>query len=59
MHAIYGDDAAAIDIQTGEILDGYLPNRILEMIREWINKNHLDLLEIWETQKFKKLEPLK
>ena len=25
IHAIYGEDMAAIDIQTGEVLEGHLP----------------------------------
>lgn len=58
IHAIYGDDAAAFDIRTGEILDGGLPARAIAMVHEWISKNEEDLLQIWETQQFKKLEPL-
>lgn len=58
IHAIYGDDAAAFDIRTGEILDGGLPARAIAMVCEWISKNEDDLLQIWETQQFKKLEPL-
>ncbi|HAH18419.1 DUF4160 domain-containing protein [uncultured Eubacterium sp.] len=59
IHAIYGDDVAAIDISSGEILDGELPIRILNMVCEWIEINKDELLEMWETQEFKKLSPLK
>lgn len=38
IHAIYGDDAAAFDIRTGEMLDGGLPARAIAMVREWISK---------------------
>ncbi len=58
IHAIYGDDTAAFDIRTGEILDGELPNRAAEMVREWISLNEDDLIGMWETQEFKKLDPL-
>ena len=58
IHAIYGEDMAAIDIQTGEILEGYLPPKALSMVREWIDLNREDLLLMWETQDFKKLSPL-
>lgn len=49
---------AAIDIQTGEVLEGHLPPKALAMVREWavIHKN--DLLHMWETQEFKSLSPL-
>ena len=34
IHAIYGDDTAAFDIKTGEIIDGYVPRRAAEMVHE-------------------------
>lgn len=58
VHAIYNDDAAAIGIANGELLDGYLPPRASDLVREWISKNREQLLEIWETQEFKKVDPL-
>ena len=58
IHAIYGEDTAAFDIRTGAILDGDLPKRAADMVREWIAINEDDLLAMWETQEFKKLEPL-
>ena len=56
IHAIYNEDVAAID--TGEVLDGYLPNKALEMVREWISMHKDTLMEIWKTQEFKKIPPL-
>lgn len=58
IHAIYGEDTAAFEIRSGELLDGSLPNRALEMVQEWITANREALLEIWETQEFRKLPPL-
>lgn len=58
VHAIYGEDAAAFDIRTGDLLDGGLPTRATDMVREWISKNRDELLEMWDTQEFKKLDPL-
>ena len=43
----------------GGVLDGELPIRILNMVCEWIEINKDELLEMWETQEFKKLSPLK
>ena len=59
IHALYGDDMAAIEIKTGEIIEGELPPKALNMVREWITLHERDLLQIWETQEFSKLEPLK
>lgn len=58
IHAIYSDDVAAIDIQTGEVLEGYLPPKALDMVKEWISIHSEDLLQMWNSQEFKKLSPL-
>lgn len=58
IHAIYNEDVAAIDFMTGEVLEGHLPAKALEMVREWTALHKKDLQEIWETQEFKKLPPL-
>jgi len=58
IHALYGEEMAAVDIQTGEILEGHLPPKALSMVREWIVIHSDDLLSIWETQEFKQLAPL-
>ena len=58
VHAIYGEDTAAFDVCTGEILDGELPARAAAMVREWIALHQTDLIEMWETQEFRRLEPL-
>lgn len=59
IHAIYGDDAAAIDIKTGEILDGKLPPKALALVNEWRELHLEELNNIWITQKFLKIEPLR
>ncbi len=58
IHALYGEDMAAIDIQTGEVLEGYQPPKALAMVREWAAIHKTDLLHMWETQEFKSLSPL-
>lgn len=58
IHALYGDEMAAIDIQTAEVLEGYLPPKALAMVQEWVGMYRDDLLRIWETQEFRKISPL-
>lgn len=58
IHAIYGEDAAAFDIRTGNLINGGFPDRAASMVREWISFNREDLMMMWETQEFKKLDPL-
>lgn len=58
IHAIYGDDMAAICIENGIVLEGSLPTKALALVGEWLQINKKDLLIMWETQEFKKLAPL-
>ena len=58
IHALYGDDVAAIDIQTGKILEGHLPPKALARVLEWISIHKKELMHIWNTQEFKSLAPL-
>ncbi|MBR1590119.1 MAG: DUF4160 domain-containing protein [Acidaminococcaceae bacterium] len=58
IHALYGDDIVAVEIQTGDILEGNFPPKALSMVREWTELHKDDLLQIWKTQEFIKLPPL-
>lgn len=58
IHAIYGENVAAITIVDGKVLEGDLPAKALEMVREWISEHRDELLTIWETQEFKQISPL-
>lgn len=58
IYAIYGDDVAAITIPDGKVIEGALPNKALEMVKEWVSLNKDELLTMWETQEFKQLSPL-
>lgn len=58
IHAYYGSDNAAINILTGEILEGSLPKNALRLVRQWVKLHQEELLKMWETQEFKKITPL-
>jgi len=58
IHALYGDDVAAIAIADGAILDGQLPPKALAMVREWTALHKDELLRMWETQEFRSISPL-
>lgn len=57
-HAIYGENVGEYDIKSLELIDGYLPNKAQSLVLEWAGLHQKELLEIWNTQQFKKLEPL-
>ena len=56
--AIYGDDVSEIKISDWKVIEGALPNKALEMVKEWVSLNKDELLTMWETQEFKQLSPL-
>ena len=58
IHALYGENVAAVEILTGEVLEGALPPQALSMVREWIGIHKDELLRMWKTQEFKALSPL-
>ena len=58
IHAIYGEYVGAIDIKTGEIIEGDLPLRALNLVQEWLKIYKDDVLTIWRTQEFKRIPPL-
>lgn len=58
IHAIYGENMAAICINDGTILEGELPKKALEMVLEWTEIHKVELLKMWETQEFTALPPL-
>ena len=58
IHAIYGEYMSAINIETFEVLEGDIPKKGLSIIREWMKQHQEELMEIWNTQNFKKIEPI-
>ena len=58
IHALYGEYMSAIDISTLEVLEGDLPNKALDLVKEWMKEYQDDLLNMWRTQEFKTLPPL-
>ena len=58
VHAIQDEESAVFDSNSGEEIDGSLPTRAAGMVREWIEIHQTELLDIWETQEFKKIDPL-
>ena len=58
IHAFYGEYVSVIDLNTLEEIEGNLPLKALKIVREWIEINKNEILEIWKTQKFRKIKPI-
>ena len=55
-HARYGEFQAQIEIDTGAMLDGFLPRRAAGMVQEWAMLHTAELAANWERAKSQ--EPL-
>ena len=58
IHAIYNEDVAAIDFMTGDVLEGHLPPKAMNLVQEWLAMHKDTIMEIWKTQEFHAIPPL-
>lgn len=58
IHARYGKEAASVDIETGEIISGSLPPNARSLVKKWVLLHSQEIMDIWETQEFRKIKPL-
>ena len=58
IHALYGEYVGIFDLKTMEMTEGDLPIKAQGLIKEWISRNQVSLLQMWDSQKLRKLPPL-
>ena len=59
VHAITQDFYAPFLIQNGELMEGEFPSKAADMVKEFILQYRKELEEMWETERYTKLPPLK
>ena len=61
-HVRYNDYRAILSINDLHLLDGKLPPRVFELVKEWAELHKNELIDNWnmvkETGKYFKIEPL-
>ena len=57
-HVRYNEYRAVISIRNGNLLDGYLPARVRGLVEEWAELHSDELLGMWDSKEFHKVEPL-
>lgn len=55
IHAIYGECIGMFSIIDADMFEGDIPNKEQKLIKEFIEINREQLMEMWETQSFKLL----
>ena len=58
IHAFYGEYEATFLISDGNIMFGLFPISGQKLVKEFILKYQKELMEMWETEHYKKLPPL-
>lgn len=58
IHALYGEHIGIFNLQSLEMIEGDLPSKAKSLVLEWLEKNQLELLKMWDSQKLIKLPPL-
>jgi len=57
-HVRYNEFRASVEIHTLNILAGDLPAKVRGLVQEWAEPHKKELLEMWDSKDFHKIEPL-
>ncbi|HEX3018682.1 MAG TPA: DUF4160 domain-containing protein [Chitinispirillaceae bacterium] len=57
-HVRYNEFRASMDIQKLNIIAGNLPAKVRGLVTEWAELHKSELLEMWKTSDFHRIEPL-
>ena len=57
-HVVFGEYNGVFDVQTLEMIEGDLPRRAQNMVLEWAQNYQNEMLEMWQTQEYRKLPGL-
>lgn len=58
IHALYGEYLGEFNIRTMEMIQGDLPTKAQELVREWLSAHQAELQTMWDRQEITKLPPL-
>ena len=58
IHIKYANVEAVMELENLNIIEGALPRKCRQLVREWAEFHREELVEMWETQNFHKIQPL-
>lgn len=59
IHALYGEYSATFSIENGLILQGEFPKSGISLVQQFIEINRKELQEMWDSEVYRKIPPLK
>ena len=57
-HVRYNEHRASVDIRTLNITVGSLPAKVRGLVQEWAELHKDELLDMWDSKDFHKIDPL-
>lgn len=58
IHIKYGDHQAVMELKNLNLIDGHLPRKCRQLVREWGELHQDELIDMWTTQDFHPIQPL-
>lgn len=58
VHALYGEYMGEFNVRTLEMIQGDLPSKAQELVKEWLSLHQEELQSMWDRQQIGKLPPL-
>jgi len=58
IHIKYGEFEAVMELQNLNIIEGTIPKKCRQLVREWAELHQEELIDQWQTQNFHKIAPL-
>ena len=58
IHALYGEYLGEFNIRTMEMIQGDLPKKAQDLVKEWLSAHQNELQAMWDSQQISKLPPL-
>lgn len=59
IHIKYGEYEAVMELANFNIVDGNIPKKCYQLVKEWAEIHQSELIKMWDSQKFYSIEPLK
>lgn len=58
IHIKYGEHEAVMELINLNIIEGSIPKKCRQLVREWAETHQDELIDMWKTQYFHMLQPL-
>ncbi len=58
IHIKYAEYEAVMELENLNIIEGALPKRCRQLVREWAELHQEELVEMWNAQNLHKIDPL-